>query len=304
MNPSPSKGSLPPWINPAMQAGIAWRDRDIAIAVPPKSGTTWTMNIVYQLLSGGQAEFEDIYAEVPWIEFVSRPGMPAGELMARLEAMPTAQPRAFKTHSDPTTLGYLPPGGEKDVRYVVVMRNPEEALVSMQPFIAQHTDEWFALWQAPRAAFEYPDFPRFYAGFVEKTQMHRGIFEFLNGWWPLRHAPNVLFVHFGDMKRDLDAATRRIAEFLSLSPSPAEWARISEYTSFDWMKRHDIKFDGVTLSAVPLMNPGSMVRRGHAGGAKEDGMTATLAGELRALGEALCQDTAALRWLYQGGPIA
>jgi aryl sulfotransferase len=51
----------PPWINETIQQGIQWRDGDIVVAVPPKSGTTWTMNIVHQLRSGGDALFADIY---------------------------------------------------------------------------------------------------------------------------------------------------------------------------------------------------------------------------------------------------
>ena len=66
-------GGPPPWINETIQQQIGWRNGDVVIAVPPKSGTTWTMNIVHQLRSGGDATFADIYSEVPWIEFVSAP---------------------------------------------------------------------------------------------------------------------------------------------------------------------------------------------------------------------------------------
>jgi DNA-binding HxlR family transcriptional regulator len=32
------------------------------------SGTTWTMNIVYQLREKGSRNFDDIYEELKWIE--------------------------------------------------------------------------------------------------------------------------------------------------------------------------------------------------------------------------------------------
>ena len=63
----------PPWINDTMQQKIEWRNGDIVVSVPPKSGTTWMMNIVHQLRSGGDPAFADIYHEVPWLEFVPRP---------------------------------------------------------------------------------------------------------------------------------------------------------------------------------------------------------------------------------------
>ena len=135
-----------------MQQHVEWRDKDILISVPVKSGTTWTMNIVYQLLTGGDPDFEDIYAEVPWLEILTRPGMPLQELLDRVDTMRRDRPRAFKTHSAPPVLPYVEPGGTKDVRYIVVLRNPEEALVSIKPFLEKHTDEWYELWQVPKRA--------------------------------------------------------------------------------------------------------------------------------------------------------
>ena len=43
-----------PWIDVTMQQQVAWRDGDIVISVPVKSGTTWMMNIVHQLRSRGR----------------------------------------------------------------------------------------------------------------------------------------------------------------------------------------------------------------------------------------------------------
>jgi hypothetical protein len=299
----PPQGGLPPWIDPTMQHQIQWRDGDIVIAVPPKSGTTWTMNIVHQLLSGGDATFFDIYAQVPWIEFVTRPGMPVDELLMRLERMPRDRPRAFKTHSLPQDLSYAPPGEGNDVRYVVVMRNPEEALVSMKSFLEQHSDTWLDLWQMPRDALCWPDFSTFYQQTVTTTGMHRGLFAFLNAWWPLRTQANVLCLHFSDMVRDHEGAVRRIANFIGVVPDAAQWPAVLEYTGFPWMKQHATKFDSLS-SEVPPLKPGAMVRKGKAGVAQEDGMTAAIAQDLRQIGQQMCTDSDALRWFYQGGALS
>ena len=66
---------------------------------PAKSGTTWTMNIFHQLRTGGDPDFKDIYAEVPWLEFKERPDQPDEELIERWKQLPS--PRAFKSHSMP-----------------------------------------------------------------------------------------------------------------------------------------------------------------------------------------------------------
>lgn len=303
MNAPSHKGGPPPWIAPEMQQQIEWRDKDILISVPIKSGTTWTMNIVYQLLTGGDPNFEDIYAEVPWIEILTRPGMPVQELLDRVGRMPLERPRAFKTHAAPPVLPYVEPGGDKDVRYIVVLRNPEEALVSIKPFLEHHTDEWYELWQAPKGAMTRPDFPAFYHEVLDPMGMNAALFGFLQSWWPLRNRPNVLFLHFTNMKRDHEGSIRRIADFIGVRPTDEEWRAITEYTSFPWMKQHGAKFDASTATDVPVLRPGSMVRKGEVGAAREDGMTRAISEHLRGIGNQICTDHRSLQWFYEGGAL-
>jgi len=137
--------SPPPWIRPELQQKMEWRDQDIVISVPPKSGTTWAMNVVYQLLNSGNPNFESVYAEVPWIEFVNRPDQPDQEVLDRLSAMSLNQARAFKTHSAPPEVPFFKTDTDKNVRYIVVCRNPEEAIVSFKPFMEKHTDAWYEM---------------------------------------------------------------------------------------------------------------------------------------------------------------
>lgn len=292
----------PPWIQPAIQQEIAWRDGDIVISVPPKSGTTWTMNIVYQLLTGGTPDFQDIYEEVPWIEFVAYPGQPFQDVVNRVAAMPEDRPRAFKTHSAPPDVPFIESGSGKHVKYLVIARNPEEAIVSFKPFIEKHTDEWSDLWGMPRHALAKPDFPTFYADIIDGMGMNRrAFFGFLMNWWPLRGENNVLFLHYSDMKRDHEGSIRKIAKFLSIEPAAEQWPKILEYTSFDWMKRHEDKFEAATVSEIPILKSGAMIRQGQAGKAASDGMTGEISRQLRALGEEICDNPAAVDWYYSGG---
>ena len=83
----------PPWIDETIQQRIAWRDGDIVVSVPPKSGTTWTMNIVHQLRSAGDPAFADVYLEVPWLEFVPAPGTGIDDLVEAKNAALAARLR-------------------------------------------------------------------------------------------------------------------------------------------------------------------------------------------------------------------
>ena len=294
----------PPWLNPEIQKGVAPRDGDIWMAVPAKSGTNWLMNIVHQLLTGGSADFHSIYDVVAWPEFVERPGQPPQEVLDRIAAMPRERRRAFKTHQGPPALPFIEAGSGKDVKYLVAARNPEEALVSFKLFLEQHTDAWFDLWKVPRGALTRPDFAAWYHEVAGPKGLHDLFFRPVAAWWPLRHRKNVLLLHFADLKRDLAGCTRKVAQFLGISPTAAAWPRIDEHVSFEWMKRNESKFDTLANTPVRVLEAGGMIRRGKMGASREDGMTDQIAHHLRTVGADIVRDEAALRWMYAGGPVA
>lgn len=47
--------------------------------------------------------------------------------------------------------------------------------------------------------------------------------ENVRSWWAARHLPNVLFVHFANLKRDMPREMRRIAEFLDVPVDEGDW---------------------------------------------------------------------------------
>ena len=305
------------WVDPTLQTKVTYRAGDTMICVPPKSGTTWTMNIFHQLKTKGDPDFEDIYAEVPWVEFREGPDQSDEELLERWAKM--ASPRGFKTHSFPNTQ----PGGlmqyRDDLKYVVVVRNPEEALVSFKPFLQSFNPKLFDYWQVPELRellHSFQDFPSFFEKYLLNGlpgmpaeavppggQITMFWIDFINGWWPLRHKKNVLMIHYKDMKADHEGSVRRIGDFLGCSLTEQEWARVFEYTGFDWMKRHQSKFEVRTLLPFPLLREGGMVRKGESGRAGEDGMTPEISARVRGLVDAMVEDEAAREWLYEGGRI-
>ncbi len=56
--------------------------------------------------------------------------------------------------------------------------------------------------------------------------------------WKLRNLPNVQFMHFNDMKRDLPKSIREIADFLGIQPAAKTFQKIVEQCTFDYMKVH------------------------------------------------------------------
>lgn len=293
-----------PWFDFELQQQVPWRDGDVVISVPIKSGTTWAMNIIHQLRTGGDPDFEDIYVEVPWLELVTAPGETRAQRLERWAALPTSRPRAFKTHAAPPALPYVEPGpGRPNVRYLVIGRNPEESAVSLRPFFAQGNAAFFDLWHVPVDIMLRDDFETFFADVIEGMGFGAGLFGCIGGWWPLRHRSNVLMMHFSELKADHEGSIRKIAAFLGLDPTPEQWPAILEHCSFEWMKAHEDKFELRKATVAPMLRPGAMVRKGRVGAAHEDGMTPALAQRLRALGTQIVGDPRALAWHYQGGPL-
>ena len=289
----------PGWINPNVQSKVSWRDDDVVISVPAKSGTTWTMEIVYQLREKGNRNFDDIYAEVKWLEVMDRPSSTVDEMVEKVDSMPIERPRAFKTHSSPPTLPF-----QDNVKYVVVVRNPEESLVSMRNFGAKHSKEFLTWWGMPPEAFRFPDFPSFYDAWVKGFDFDKQIFQFVAEWWELRHKPNVIMLHYTDMIKDHEASVKKISDFLEYGPyTEEEWHTILELTSFPWMKKHESRFEARTVWEVPALEQGAMMRQGSFGLAREEGMTEDLANDLRERGKKVLTNEVAFKWMYGGGEL-
>ncbi|MFP6709252.1 MAG: sulfotransferase domain-containing protein [Alphaproteobacteria bacterium] len=57
----------------------------------------------------------------------------------------------------------------------------------------------------------------------------------------MRHLPNVLFLHFQDMKTDRAGEIRRVAEFLEIPMDEAKFPQMLEFCGFDYMKANATK---------------------------------------------------------------
>ena len=171
-----------------------------------------------------------------------RPDQPDEELLERWAALPGR--RAFKTHAFPGP-GHPRIAFQADVKYLVVLRDPREALVSFRFFMAAQHDDVYNRFGVPhelRTAMTRPTFPKFFREVVLAAHwdgeevpgglLTGGFFDFVNAWWPLRERPNVLLLHFNEMKADHEGSLKRIAAFLGYSPDAETWARVVEYTSF------------------------------------------------------------------------
>ncbi len=223
------------------------RVSDVIIAPFAKCGTTWLQQIVHGLRTGGDMSFDDISRVVPWIET-------AYQLDIDLGAEQRAEPRAFKSH---LAWDDVPKG----CRYIVSIRDPKDALVSMYRFM----DGWFV----EPGAISIDEFAR-RRSFDRETGPD--YWRHLASWLSQRHDPNVLLLAFEDMKVNLPAVVDRIAAFIGIETN-ADLLRVAtDQASFEFMQDNSAPFSdpmmrslSEAVAGIPPNSDSAKVREGTVG---------------------------------------
>lgn len=223
---------------------------DVIVCTFPKSGTNWALQIVHQIATRGHGEYEHIHDVVPWPDVDMQDFVVPIEDTSALAASPTGL-RAIKTH---LPWGRLPYSVE--ARYICVVRDPKDALVSMYHFVR---DICFG-----------PLMPSV-STWVDincRSDNPHGWAAHLDSYWQQRELGNLLILTFADMKADLGAAVRRIAGFMGVSLSEGELATVCEKSGFAYMKRHGDRFKPPPITPLAAADR-KMIRRGASGGSSE-----------------------------------
>lgn len=211
-----------------------FRDDDIVISTWGKSGTTWAQQIVAQLIFKGDPEVQTEQLS-PWVDLrVPEKEIKLGELEAQNHR------RFFKTHLPVDALVFSP-----KARYLYIGRDFPDVIWSLHNHLFNATDEFYEMLnETPHRvgpALERPAdgvyafWQRFLKG---DAYSFWSFWENTRSWWAVRHLPNVMLLHFDDLKRDLPGEIRRVAEFLKIPIEESRWNSIVEHCSFDWMKKH------------------------------------------------------------------
>ncbi len=224
-------------------AGYEPRSDDIVIATAPKCGTTWTQQIVASLI------FQDgrprsLPAVSPWME--ARFKGFSEEVFETLQAQ--THRRFIKTH--------LPVDGlplYDEVRYIHVARDGRDTVMSMHNHFTGYAPAQFENFdriglEDPAIGRTYPRFPASpaeyfriwistpsFPGQTEGTP-NPSFFDLEAGYWAERRRPNLLLVHYSDLKADLDGEMRRIASFLDIPVDKAIWPALVAAAKFETMR--------------------------------------------------------------------
>ena len=230
------------------------RNDDIVIGTFAKCGTTWTQRIV-DLLVFQSADVRPFGAMSPWLD--SKLFAPVEDDLATLNAQ--THRRYIKSHLPFDALPVW-----DTVKYIHVGRDGRDARLSYQNHEQGFTPEFRANMGVLAAALAAeqgeapagppppgPENPRDYLvqwfGDLEEqldnprapsaTRFGLAFFSFEETYWRERHRPNLLMVHYNDLKEDLAGEMQRIADFLDIKVPESVMPSLVQAASFESMKK-------------------------------------------------------------------
>jgi aryl sulfotransferase len=288
------------------------RDGDIIVSTSYKAGTTFTQNILLQMLHGGSDPMPTLEIS-PWIDARFMPSS-TEEIYQALEAQPFR--RSLKTHLPLDGLPYF-----ENVKYLIVCRDPRDVFMSFVNHYGNYTATAFEVMNGGGRVGE--PLLSFKEGFGEdvnalwKSWISRGWFDWesegypfwgnmhhAQTYWNYRHLPNFHFLHYADMLADLESSVRAIASFIDHPVSDAEVGRIVDANIFSNVKQKAIEADANPDPNAPDFFKGgqtSFIFKGTNGRWKDVLTAEDLALYEEAKSRVLSNGCA--EWLESGGPV-
>lgn len=211
-----------------------FRDDDIIIATYAKSGTTWTQQIVSQILFNGQEEL-NVSEMSPWMDLRVPPKK---EKLAAVEAQ--THRRFLKTHLPVDALVFSP-----KAKYIYIGRDGRDVVWSLYNHHSNVNAMLYDLLNNTPGRVGPPFEPatssieQYFRDWLARDGYpFWSLWENVRSWWEIRHLPNVLLLHYAQLKQDLSGQMRRIANFLEVPVDKEQWSTIVEHCTFDYMKQH------------------------------------------------------------------
>jgi aryl sulfotransferase len=227
------------------------RQDDIIIASYPKCGTTWMQRIV-SLLVFQTPEPMPVMQISAWLD--RRFPQTIEAAIAQIEAQ--EHRRFFKSHIPLDGMPFY-----DEVKYIHLARDGRDACMSFHNHLMGFTDVMLRLLdksgvEDPAVARPYPrplsDPAQHFHRWISEAAVpghedgcpNMSFFQFEETWWSARKRPNVLLVHYNDLKSDLLGEMQRVADFLGIVVAPSLWDDLVQAASFETMRR-----DGDVLMA-------------------------------------------------------
>lgn len=195
------------------------KDGDVFIVTYPRSGTTWTEQMVHLLVNKGEQGEQRITDAVPWLETL--PHRPNG-MIKFLETMP--QRRLFTSHLPYPLMPHI---DNTTAKIIYVARNPKDVAISTY-FHNQSKGGYEGSWDEHFQLFLYSD-----VGFGP-------YFDHVLPWWQAsQNDKNILFMKYEDMKHDHAGNVAKLASFLDIQADSRLIETVVRLSSFQSMTSNE-----------------------------------------------------------------
>jgi aryl sulfotransferase len=280
-----------PVMDNARWQGFKPRAGDIFVCTPSKSGTTWMQTIVANLLwPDGNFPGPIVNGICPWIEAKF---MPAEAMHAMLEAQPHR--RAMKSHTPADGIPWF-----DDAKYITVARDGRDAFMSWCNHVSRMKMTQMLNEQAAKEGIApMKTFNGDYHSYLREWLEDNNHFQMIASYWARRGQPNLLFVHYNDLKKDLPGEMRRVAKFLDIELDASQWPGVIERSTFDGMRSLDQKLGNFEMGFEGGIN--GFLFKGTNGRWRDEFNADDLAAYQKQVAKTLPADAA--RWMEQGGHV-
>jgi len=227
------------------------RSDDVWVVTFPKCGTTWTQEMVWMIMNDCDVEAakEKLQIRSPFIEWPTLPQIEASVSMDydKIEAM--SSPRVLKSH---LPFYLLPPRLVDTCKVVYVARNPKDVIVS-----------YFHHHRLINVQTYTNDIEKFAEYFMNDELYYSPFFGHILEGWAKRDNPNVLFLFYEDMKRNLRGEIEKVCNFLGKTLSEQQLELLTKHLHFDSVSKNTaINF----LESKPhSKEPCKFIRKGKTG---------------------------------------
>ena len=206
------------------------KDNDVFVVTFPRSGTTWTEQMVHLLVHNGEQGEQRLTDAVPWLETLRHR---SSDMTEFLKTMP--QRRLFTSHL-PYPL--MPSAKNTTAKFVYVARNPKDVATSFY-FHDQSKGGYDGTWE------------EHFQLFLDGGLTFGSYFDHVLPWWEAsQRDKNILFLKYEDMKNNHAGNVAKIASFLDLQAdsnlidkvvalSSFKSMSSGESTNFNWIPQRE-----------------------------------------------------------------
>ncbi|HUI47887.1 MAG TPA: sulfotransferase domain-containing protein [Acidimicrobiia bacterium] len=239
--------------------GFQFRADDIVISTPPKCGTTWTQMICALLIFQTPAFYTSLDLISPWLDMLTR-DLPS--VVADLDAQDHR--RFIKTHTPFDGLPHDP-----RVTYICVGRDPRDVFRSWDNHIdnmdlaallaarekavgLDDVTDLLAAGPPPRPEQEIDRFREWVNDerpFTEAMSLAATLHH-LQTFWDRQAAPNIVMVHYDDLRTDLGGQMRGLARRLGIEVDEVRWPELVDAAMFENMRKHADRIAPDTTNAI------------------------------------------------------